>query len=214
VINSRKGSDGNAADLPLIVEFRGEFRQFAQVLQKCRYEMLSLVPFSRAHFPLLVDWFPSHADLVQWGGPFLDFPLSDEQLERMLAEGEIKPPSRLCWMACHEGELVGHIQLAFDWRNGNAVLGRVAIAPASRGQGLSNSMVALAVAEAFRFKAVERLELNVFTWNKPAIRTYERIGFTLEGVRRSSALVGGQRWDTAMMSLLRTDLASNRSSAS
>ena len=85
----------NAADLPRIVEFRGKFRQFAQVPQKCRYEMLSLVPFSRAHFPLLVDWFPSHADLVQWGGPFLDFPLSDAQLERMLAEGEIEPPSRL-----------------------------------------------------------------------------------------------------------------------
>lgn len=168
--------------------------------------MPSLVPFSAAHFPLLLDWFPTRADLVQWGGPLLDFPLSSDQLERMLAEGRLDPPSRLCWMVEEAGEPVGHAQLAFDWRNGNAVLGRVAIAPQMRGQGLARPMIALAIGEAFRFLAIERLELNVFTCNAPAIRTYERSGFVLEGVRRASALVDGQRWDTAMMSLLRADL--------
>ncbi|MFT4002888.1 MAG: GNAT family protein [Rhizobium sp.] len=171
--------------------------------------MISLVPFSRSHFSTLSDWFPTHADLVQWGGPLLDFPLSHDQLDRMLAEGETTPPSRLCWMAEEAGESVGHVQLAFDWRNGNVVLGRVAIAPERRGQGLAGPMVGLAIAEAFLFEAVERVELNVFTWNAPAIRTYERLGFTLEGIRRASARVEGQRWDTAMMGLLRTELPPN-----
>jgi len=70
--------------------------------------MPSLVPFSAAHFPLLLDWFPTRADLVQWGGPLLDFPLSSDQLERMLAEGRLDPPSRLCWMVEEAGEPVGH----------------------------------------------------------------------------------------------------------
>ena len=43
-----------------------------------------------------------------------------------------------------------------------------------------------------------------------AIRTYQRLGFVPEGVRRASAVVVGERWDTAMMSLLRTELPGSR----
>lgn len=172
--------------------------------------MLTLTPFTAAHFALLVDWFPTHTELVQWGGPLLEFPLSRDQLERMLAESRSDPPARLCWMAESEGVPVGHVQLGFDWRNGNALLSRVAIAPDMRGRRLAFPLIALAIETAFRFETVERLELNVYTWNAPAIRTYERSGFILEGVRRSSARVEGARWDTAMMSLLRQDLPDQR----
>ena len=172
--------------------------------------MPSLVPFTASHFDLLLGWFPTRTDLVQWGGPMLDFPLSPAQLEGMVEDGRSDPPTRLCWMAENEGELVGDVQLAFDWRNGNALLSRVAIAPDMRGRGLAAPMIELAIGEAFRFAAMERLELNVYTWNAPAIRTYERLGFTPEGVRRASALVDGERWDTAMMSLLRTELPGSR----
>lgn len=175
--------------------------------------MLTLTPFTPAHFRLLLDWFPTHAELVQWGGPPLEFPLSRDQLERMLAEGSSDPPARLCWMAESEGTTVGHVQLGFDWRNGNALLSRVAIAPDMRGRRLASPLIALAIERAFRFEGIERLELNVYTWNTPAIRTYERSGFVLEGVRRASALVDGERWDTAMMSLLRRDLPDGRSAA-
>ena len=172
--------------------------------------MPSLTPFTASHFDLLIGWFGTRADLVQWGGPMLDFPLSRTQLDGMLEDGRPDPPARLCWMAESAGEPVGHDQLAFDWRNGNALLSRVAIAPGMRGRGLAGPMIGLAIEEAFRFLAVERLELNVYTWNEPAIRTYQRLGFVPEGVRRASALVDGERWDTAMMSLLRTELPRSR----
>lgn len=177
----------------------------AGCLDCVRDTMPSLIPFTAAHFPLLLDWFPTRPELAQWGGPLLDFPLSQNQLEKMLEDGETEPPKRLCWMAEKNGAPVGHVQLGFDWRNGNALICRVAIAPEMRGQGLAGSMIDRVIEEAFRFTTVERLELNVYTWNAAAIRTYQRSGFTLEGVRRSSALVDGQRWDTAIMSLLRAD---------
>jgi RimJ/RimL family protein N-acetyltransferase len=59
--------------------------------------------------------------------------------------------------------------------------------------------------EAFAQPEIERVELNVYAWNTPAIRSYERLGFKAEGVRRSSALVNGERWDTAIMGLLRQE---------
>lgn len=108
-------------------------------------------------------------------------------------------------MAESAGMLVGHVQLKFDWRNGNAGISRVVIAPEARGTGLSKPMLRPIIEEAFSHDVIERLELNVYSWNTAAVRIYEGLGFVSEGVRRSSALVGGARWDTTMMAMLRPD---------
>jgi len=167
--------------------------------------MLALRPFALTDFPLLASWFSSLPEVVQWGGSHLSFPLAQADAAAMLAEGLSTPPSRRCWMACRDGSPVGHAQLAYDWRDGNARLGRVAIAPAERGLGLARPMVALLIDEAFQTPGIERLELNVYMFNERAIRTYEALGFTLEGVRRSSTQAGAERWDTGMMGLLRSE---------
>lgn len=167
--------------------------------------MLRLVPFAAKHFPILSGWFANQAEVVQWGGPLLSIPLTGEQLSPMVAEAEIVPPGRLCWMAEEDAALVGHAQLGFDWRNGNALLARVAIAPDARGRRLSRPMLHQVLHQAFARPEIERVELNVFTWNAPAIRTYAGLGFQTEGVRRSSARVDGERWDTAIMGLLRRE---------
>jgi RimJ/RimL family protein N-acetyltransferase len=167
--------------------------------------MLTLTPFAQEHFPILAAWFASEADVVQWGGDAMVFPLDACQMQAMLDEGRGEQPARLCWMAAEDGAFVGHVQLAFDWRHGVARLARVGIAPAARGRGLGGAMVRLALARAFVEPAIERVELNVYSWNAAAIRTYERLGFVREGTRRSSARVGGERWDTAIMGLLRSE---------
>lgn len=66
-------------------------------------DMLSLVPFASTHFPVLSGWFASEADVAQWGGTVLSFPLTNEQLGLLLSEADIDPPKRLCWMAEHDG---------------------------------------------------------------------------------------------------------------
>lgn len=167
--------------------------------------MLTLRPFAISDFPLLASWFSSLPDVVQWGGSHLSYPLTQDDVEDMLAQGQTHPPSRHCWMAYRGDTAVGHAQLAYEWRDGNARLGRVAIAPTQRGQGLARPMVTLMIEEAFRTPGIERLELNVYMFNTRAIRTYEALGFTMEGVRRSSTRAGDARWDTGMMGLLRTE---------
>jgi RimJ/RimL family protein N-acetyltransferase len=66
-------------------------------------------------------------------------------------------------------------------------------------------MLELVLAEAFALDDVERVELGVYSWNAPAIATYKRLGFQVEGTRRSSTRVGNERWDSMMMSLLRAE---------
>jgi RimJ/RimL family protein N-acetyltransferase len=161
--------------------------------------------FDQTHFAILTSWFPSEAEIVQWGGPFLHHPLDDTQMQAMLDEGKTDPPRRSCWMAEHDGYWAGHVQLAFDWRNGNATLGRVAINPAMRGNGLAVPMLRLAMDKAFAYPQILRLELNVYTFNQPAISTYNKLGFVLEGTRRSCTQVGEDRWDAAIMAVLRNE---------
>ncbi len=167
--------------------------------------MIRLIPFAPPHFPVLAGWFANAAELVQWGGPGLGFPLDDAAMAAMLAEAAAVPPLRRCWMAEAAGAIVGHAQLAFDRANGNARLARVAIAPEARGRGLAAAMLRPVIDAAFAEAAIARLELNVYCWNVAAIRTYRGLGFVDEGVRRASVRVGDARWDTAIMAMLRPE---------
>jgi RimJ/RimL family protein N-acetyltransferase len=175
--------------------------------------MFQLVPFSRADFEPLASWFSNQAELTQWGGSAVIYPLRADQLEPMLAEGDDGSAVRRSWMIKNEdGTSIGHAQLLFfDWRHGNATLGRVAIAPHERGKGLARPMLERVITEGFTTFGLERLELNVYSFNLAAIRTYERLGFTHEGMRRSSVRVGTERWDTVIMGLLRAEWAPDHS---
>ena len=167
---------------------------------------MNLIIFEAAHFPVISSWLGSERDVVQWGGPGLTCPITDDQLEQMIIDGQTVPPKRLSWMAVNDSQvLAGHIQLAMDWKNGVARIGRVMVAPKMRGQGLAKPLLAAGLERAFSHPEIHRTELNVYTWNSAAIRTYNKLGFVHEGVRRSSAKVGDERWDTAIMSMLRSE---------
>ena len=157
---------------------------------------LLIRPFTHEDYSTLVERIPDEASLVQWAGPGLSFPLDAAQLEAIVAESSGEQPRRLTWMArpaASLAETIGHFQIAYDRRCDPATLARVILAPQARGRGLANSLVRLAVDEAFVDENVFRLELNVYDFNTPAIRAYERVGFVQEGVRRQSAPVGGER---------------------
>ena len=57
----------------------------------------------------------------------------------------------------------------------------------------------------FQDPAIERLELNVYTFNAAALRLYDALGFVREGVRRSTARVEGERWDAVHYSMLNAE---------
>lgn len=173
--------------------------------------MLRLAAFTDADIPDLLTWFPSEAALVQWGGTQMRFPLTEDQIIPMLALSRRDPPERWLFKAVRAGETVGHLEVGLDWRHGIGHFSRIGISPAHRGQGLAKPMLTEAIRQAFAEPRLYRLDLNVYTHNLPAVRTYEAVGFRREGVRRAAVLVGDTRWDTAVYGLLRPEWAAQSS---
>lgn len=168
-------------------------------------ESVQLEIFTRSHIADILDWFPTVEALTQWGGAGLRFPLDAAQLEEMQASTSGEMPARWMFSGVIDGQLSSHAQVALDWENGIGRLARVAVNPQFRGQGVAYRFLRQVVARFFADVRFERLELNVYTFNTAAIRTYLKLGFIEEGVRRSSVRVGDIRWDTAIYGLLRTD---------
>ena len=164
-----------------------------------------LEPFEPRHFLLLQSWFASEEEVVRWCGTAVSHPLTDAQCQAMIDESRHTPPQRRCWMAYSGETVIGHAQLAMDWRNGIARVSRFVIAPTARGQGWGRVLLHRAVTEAFAESTIERVELNVYATNQAALALYLSYGFVQEGTRRSSALVGNERWDTIMMGLVRAE---------
>ena len=162
-------------------------------------------PFRSADIPALTGWFQTPAELIQWGGPKRRFPLDEAQLAACLAETRDPCPARRMWAADRNGALAATASILMDWNQGTALLSMVGVTPHARGQGLAVPFIGQVVASVFGEPAFERLELNVYTFNAAAIRTYEALGFVREGIRRSLAKVGEERWDAAHYAMLRAD---------
>ncbi|MGH2558394.1 MAG: GNAT family N-acetyltransferase [Thermomicrobiales bacterium] len=70
-------------------------------------------------------------------------------------------------------------------------------------QGVGSALVAAALDLADNWLGLRRVELTVFIDNAPAIRLYEKFGFTIEGAARQFALRNGEYVDAYMMARLK-----------
>jgi len=103
-------------------------------------------------------------------------------------------------------ELIGEAVLnEFDEDNRSISL-RIAIWHANqRDKGYGTEATSLLVGFAFRDLPVDRIELEVYRFNDRARQVYEKVGFTLEGVKREALIWNSEKVDALIMSLLRRD---------
>ena len=78
--------------------------------------------------------------------------------------------------------------------------------PEALGRGHGTEVVRLVVGYALQTVGLHRVELEVYAHNPRARRVYEKCGFVLEGRRRDALLWDGQRHDSLLMAVLRSDV--------
>lgn len=106
---------------------------------------------------------------------------------------------------------LGQIDLfSINWKLRSAEMAIVLGAEAQRGRGIGTEAIGMMLEYAFLTLGLERIELEVATENKRALRCYEKAGFVLEGVKRHAFMLDGEYTDLAVMSAISGDWRKSR----
>lgn len=105
---------------------------------------------------------------------------SDPWSEAIFRQSLTNPQSRF-FVAVSEDGIAGYAELAFALDEGD--LTNIAVSPEFRRQGLGQALLDRVIGTASELK-LSRLFLEVRVSNEPAIRLYEKNGFTDVGLRK------------------------------
>jgi RimJ/RimL family protein N-acetyltransferase len=143
--------------------------------------MVTLSKFKQEDFKYLKSWISSEEDLIQFAGPLFTYPLTDQQLLNYIQTDHFKPYK----VTLNEtGEAIGHCELNFE--NGNNRLSRILIGNKSlRGKKIGEEIVRELLNLISVFNDKDPIDLNVFSWNKNAIKCYEKVGFVINANKAS-----------------------------
>lgn len=134
------------------------------------------------------------------------YPKSTVDLERWFEGLCVNPNVKMFAIKTIEGEYIGNIEISdIDWRAGRGEIGLLIGEPQFRGHGFGSEAIALLSAFAFDEMRLHRLEARVLAHNTRAQRTFERCGFTREGVAREAFYSEGKWVDVVGFGLLTSD---------
>jgi RimJ/RimL family protein N-acetyltransferase len=153
-------------------------------------------------FEQLQSWIPDKEFLMQFAGPRLTFPLTKEQIKTLLSNSD--------WLVFKfvdnsTGMAAGHGEINISGFP-NILLGRLLIGKAvMRRVGLGEQLVKLLLDYAFNTLKAESAELNVFDFNKSAIRCYTKCGFKMNAEKVKTTEINGNIWTLHNMRVNRSE---------
>jgi RimJ/RimL family protein N-acetyltransferase len=171
-------------------------------------EQVRLRGAERDDIPTFVRWF-NDPEVRQYLGFFA--PVSIAQEERWFETLPAWDDTRSYFFVIErkDGEnwqSIGTVALAeIDWRSRVAEL---AIAVGEKqlwGQGYGTEAAKILLRFAFEELNLHRVQLDTFDFNPRAIRSYEKVGFQREGIRRKAFFRDGRYHDVHVMGILRDE---------
>jgi RimJ/RimL family protein N-acetyltransferase len=105
-----------------------------------------------------------------------------------------------------DDQLIGFVAFdGIDWRQGDTFVAIGMGDAAYRGNGYGTDAMRVMLRYGFMELNLRRIQLNVFSYNERAIKSYLKAGFVSEGRQRGMLRRDGQRWDFVYMSVLRDE---------
>lgn len=103
------------------------------------------------------------------------------------------------------GQFIGTIAVyGVNWKNSTCQIG-VALGADFQGKGYGTEAMRLLVDFIFSYMHINKVKLQVFSYNEQAIASYKKCGFTHEGTLREELFRFGTFHDVHCMGLLRKD---------
>jgi RimJ/RimL family protein N-acetyltransferase len=174
-----------------------------------------LAALSKADLAVMEIWW-SDAEFLRLYDATPAFPRSQEQLAKRVEEGQKGESTFLFGIRPLSSDtLIGLFELdGVAWSHGTSFVS-IAIGDSNnRGRGYGREAAELGIGFAFHELNLHRLCLTVFSYNKPAIALYERLGFAREGIFREHILRDSHRFDMLLYGLLRREWEARRDGSS
>jgi len=159
--------------------------------------MIRLRKFDNGDYDNLIGWIDSEELLIQIAGRQMIFPVTREQLDVSQAD-----PKRNAFSIIYTetGKSIGHCELYL--MENSAKIDRVIIGDRSmKGKGICSQLMGLLLDHGFSVMNQDLIELNVFTWNAPAIRCYEKAGLIKNLEKTMEFDANGEKWIAFNMSI-------------
>jgi RimJ/RimL family protein N-acetyltransferase len=172
-------------------------------------ERVGLRPPRRESIESYLSWF-NDLDILQY--VLRVRPMSRAEEEEWLDNLPKRPDDVVFEIASLEsGASIGACGLhRISGSNRSAELGITIGEKSLWGRGLGREVLGLLCRYGFDVLNLNRIGLSVYAYNERAIRCYERVGFKLEGRRRSARFWNGKYWDILEMGILESEWRSAR----
>lgn len=173
--------------------------------------MIKLDLLNESDFSQIVKWVNQYPKdfIVQWAGTTYEYPLTIEQMNAHYSKGINSVESDVfIYKIMADDQFIGSFQLCrFNWEAKEAIVGRFLIGDAlNRGKGIGKKALNELVKIGFNQFGLEKIKLNVYEFNKQAIKCYESVGFKKSLYREKMYLdSNGVWWNNFEMTLRKED---------
>lgn len=164
--------------------------------------MIILEPFeSKEDIVRLINWVDSNRLNIIWASDMFTFPLDEKQLNDYLKSATQNGILMFKVINKENGnsETVGHAEL--DLKGKEIKISRLLISKENRGKGFGEQMMKALINYIENNLKYEDICLTVFTFNKPAITLYEKLGFKTIKIDKGYMTFEGDSWDRQKMKL-------------
>jgi len=137
--------------------------------------MIKLLKLRESDFDTFKSWIANKDELFSFAGPILKYPITDEQLLNYTNDSQ-----RVVYkvVLLESNIMIGNAELNFE--NPTPRLSRILIGnKADRKKGLGKIIVEKMLEKLFSEYDFQNVDLNVFDWNKSAVKCYESVGFVV-----------------------------------
>ncbi|AZZ59506.1 GNAT family N-acetyltransferase [Riemerella anatipestifer] len=160
--------------------------------------MIEIQKFKKENIEKLISWIDNAEDLMQFAGPKFTFPLTKSQILESLED-----KNRFTFSVKNKDEIIGHAEIYF--KENSLALGRILINKENRGKGYGKLLTEKLLDYGFENSEKEFAELNVFDWNIPAIKSYEKAGFIINPNESVQREINGKIWTALNMRIYRQE---------
>lgn len=139
--------------------------------------------------------------------PSVPYPFTLEDQERWYSnQSAVKDTYNFAIETLDEGKYIGGCGVnSVDWKNSNVVIGIFIGDQGYWSHGYGSDALQLLIRFIFNEMNIHKIKLEVYSFNKRAIRCYEKCGFKQEGILREEIFKNGQYYDKWVMGLLRSE---------